>query len=234
MLLQQYLMTYFSHFDEVNDTHALSYEIEYLLGEKSSDIENLNVVATKILAIREAANFLYLISNPEKLAQVEAMAFLVGGASLNPVFVEVVKVGLLTAWALAESILDVRALLSGKRVPLLKGMDTWTTELENISDITNGYFMAKESTWGLDYENYLMVLLLMESNQEIAMRAMNVQEATIRDLYQNTEFGMDQLLVEASVEISYQYNPIFPFLEEINAEKRWKYQVWGKKKYGYY
>lgn len=234
LLFQQYLMTYLSQFQEEKETHALEYEIEYLLGNQSSDIENLKIVATEILAIREAANFMYLISNPSKIAKVESAAALVGATSLNPILAEVLKVGLLTAWAFAESVLDVRALLSGKRIPLLKSDETWTTELENIGEVLNGYPMAKESTWGMDYKSYLRVLLLMHNEQEIAMRAMNVQEGTIREIYQDNTFCLDELLVAVSMEITYGYNPVFPFLEVIDAEKRWKYQVLGKESYGYY
>ncbi|MBQ8518852.1 MAG: hypothetical protein IJ455_04485 [Agathobacter sp.] len=234
ILLQQYLLTYLSSFQNVQEGRALAYELEYLIGQKPSDIENLKVVATRLLTIREAANFLYLLSNPEKMAQAEAAATLIAGASLNPVLLEVVKIGILTAWALAESILDVRALLAGKRIALLKSEETWTSELFNMSEITNGFGMAKESSWGLNYENYLGVLLLLENEQTLAMRTMSVQEATIRKTYQDVSFQMDLLLTQASVQISYSYQPVFPFLRMIDAEERWKYAVSATANYGYY
>lgn len=234
ILMQQYLLTYMSGFQSEQKGRALVYELEYLLGQKSSDIENLKVVAVKLLAIREAVNFLFLISNPDKTAQAEAMAALLAGATLNPVLLSAVKMGLLTAWALAESILDVRAILAGKRIALLKSEETWTSELENISDMTNGFAMAKESLWGLTYENYLGVLLLLEKEETLAMRAMNVQEAAIRKTDSNTSFRMDALLTQTSVKITYSYKPIFPFLQEINADERWEYRVWATQNYGYY
>jgi len=234
LLLQQYLITYLSSFQNVQEDRALSYELEYLIGQKPSDIENLRVVSTRLLAIREAANFLYLISNPAKVAQAEAAATLMAGVSLNPVLLEVVKTGIVTAWALAESILDVRALLAGKRIALLKSEETWTSELTNICELTKGFSMAKESSWGLDYENYLGVLLLIENEQSLAMRAMNVQEAMIRKKYQDASFRMDKLLTQAEIKISYVYQPIFPFLHVINAEKRWNYEVSAIANYQYY
>ena len=234
VLFQQYLLTYMSYFQGEKEGRALSYELEYLIGEKSSDIENLKAVATKLLAIREAVNFIYLLSNPVKMAQAESVATLIAGASLNTVLIEAVKVGILTAWALAESILDVRALLSGKRIPLLKSDETWTTELAKLSEIMEGYPMAKESTWGLNYENYLGVLLLMEKEEEVAMRAMNAQEATVRMTYEDDAFGIDTLLVNTKVKIAYSYKPVFPFLQVIDAENQWEPRVWGRKSYGYY
>ena len=234
VLLQQYLLTYLSNFREIKSERALSYELEYLLGEKSSDIENLKVIVTRILAIREAANFLYLISDPAKVLQAETMATLIGGTSLNPIIIEVIKVGLLTAWALAESVLDVRALLAGKHVPLLKSEESWTLELENIGKITQEFCMAKESLLGLTYENYLGILLLFEEEQSLAMKTMNIQEATIQKEYGDSSFHLDTLITEAKATISYTYDLVFPFLEVVNAEKKWEYKICIEKEYGYY
>ncbi|MBQ2900479.1 MAG: hypothetical protein IJE49_01365 [Agathobacter sp.] len=234
ILLQQYLLTYMSSFQNVQEGRALSYELEYLLGQKSSDIENLKSVTTKLLAIREAANFLYLLSNPAKVAQADAAAALIVGASLNPILFEIVKTGILTAWAFVESILDVRALLAGKRIALLKSEETWTSELANLGEITKGFAMAKESTWGLNYENYIGVLLLLENEQTLAMRTMATQEATIRETYQDASFRMDMLITQACVRASYSYQPVFPFLSVMDAKEKWEYAVSATTNYGYY
>lgn len=234
LLFQQYLMTYMSNFHSTKENHALFYEAEYLLGGKESDIENLKVVVWELLAIREVINFTFLVSNPQKQAQVEAASMLVAGATLNPMAVNVIKVGIMAAWALGESILDVRALMAGKRIPLLKSEDTWTTELEKLNEIASGEAMAKEAKWGLGYEEYLTVLLLMAKEEDVAMRAMNAQEATIRTIYKDKSFRMDTLLAKVNMEAVYSYQPIFPFLQVIDAEERWEYKALGNAAYGYY
>lgn len=234
LLLQQYLMTYMSNFSEKKENRALSYEVEYLLGQKSSDIENLKVTANKLLAVREAANFLYLLSNTVCIAQAEAMAILLVGVTANPLLIQAVKIGLLTAWALAESILDVRAILEGKRIALLKSEESWTIALENLGEISKGFLMAKESKWGLDYEDYLGILLLLEQVNGLAMNSMNLQEATIRQNYADASFGMDTLIAQANVKVSYSYKPVFPFLQIINADNRWEYNLSADASYGYY
>ena len=234
ILLQQYLMMYLSSYYEKVQNRALSYELEYLIGKKSSDIENLNITAGKLLTIREAANFVYLLSNTACVAQAETMALLLVGATANPVLVEIVKMGLLTAWALAESILDVRALMAGKRIALLKSEETWTTELENLSGLSDGFPMAKECNCGLTYQDYLGLLLLFEEEESLAMHSMNLQEATIRKTDGDSSFGIDQLLTELSVSITYSYEPVFPFLREIDAEERWERRLSTSWEYGYY
>lgn len=234
LLLQQYLMTYMSNFAEEKENRALSYEVEYLLGQNSSDIENLKATANKLLAVREAANFLYLLSNSACMAQAEALATLFAGATANPILIKVVQIGLLTAWAMAESILDVRSLLAGKRVALLKSEESWTIALENLGEISKGFRMAKESRWGLAYEDYLGILLLMEGEQELAMHSMNLQEATIRQNYADESFNMDSLITQARVTVRYSYKAVFPFLHVINADDAWEYTATAEANYGYY
>ena len=234
IFLQQYLLSYMSNYRDVKSDRALSYELEYLAAQKDSDIENLKAVATRLLAIREAANFLYLASNPEKAAKAEEIALLFVGTTGNPVLIQVVKIGLLTAWSLAESILDVRALLAGRKIALLKSEETWTVELENMGEIVNGFAMAKEHTHGLSYELYMGILLFFEKEETLAMRAMNLQEATIRQKYQEASFRMDTLVTQAKVSISYSYQPVFPFLRVLDAQDRWEYKVFTNENYGYY
>lgn len=234
ILLQQYLLTYLSSFTDIKDNRVLSYELEYLIGKSYKDIDNLKITVTKLLAIREMANYLYLLSDSVRMAQVESMALFLVGATGNTILVETVKIGLLTAWALGESILDVRALLVGKKIPLLKNDRNWTLELEKMNDLSNKDFMANTSTVGFDYENYLGLLLLAENEQTIAMYSMNLQELLIRKQSADPMFCMDSLITQAKARVKYSYKPVFPFLHVIDAEKRWEYSVFAETEYGYY
>ena len=74
----------------------------------------------------------------------------------------------------------------------------------------------------------------MTEEEDMAMRALNAQEATVRKIYNNPSFGMDKLLGKVKLEICYSYQPVFPFLPVIDAEERWEYRVWGICNYGYY
>lgn len=233
ILLQQYVLTYMSNFCDFKENHFLDYEVEYLIGGKSSDKENMKIVISQLLFIREIANFLYLTTDVSKVSAAEGLALTLVGLSANPILIETVKVGLLTAWAFAESVLDVRALLQGKRIPLLKSEESWTLEIENIASIGEGYSSAKNSKWGLTYKEYLGILLLFQEENTIAMRAMDVQEATIRQKGENPDFKMDQLIVKCFAEITYDYAPLFYALEEIIPEKGWKYETSSRVEYGY-
>lgn len=234
VLLQQYLQSYLSNYRDCLPERALSYELEFLLGRRSSDIENLKIVVAKLLAIRGAANFMCVVSNPEKVAKAEALAIMCMGASLNPALVQVIKIGLLTAWAFVESVLDVRALLAGKRIPWLKSDEYWTSNIENMAALTSEFAMAKECTYGVTYKGYLGILLLFEQEKQLAMHTMDLQEATIREKYGDMNFRIDAIVTQAEASIVYKYAFIFPFLEVVKAEDKWPNRVLGKSNYSYY
>lgn len=234
VLLQQYLMTYLSSYGNKKENRCLSYELEYLIGQKNGDLENLQSVVGQLLMIRTAANLLYLSTDAVKQEEVRLLALALGGASLNPILINVIKAGLLTAWAFLESVLDVRGLLCGKRIPLLKNPDLWTLDIGDISTVTSGYAMAKEGAMGLTYEDYLGILLLFQEEKTLALRAMDVQEAAIRKKYELDDFRMDQLLTRAEVRISYEYHSANPLTEILQVQPGWSYTFSSKQSLGYY
>lgn len=230
VLLQQYLLTYMSHFLEGKE-HSMQYEVEYIVGGKNTEIENLKAVVNKLLLIREAANFLYLSTSPQKVEQARVLAIAIAGASLNAILIEAVKTALLVAWAYAESILEIRTLLSGKKIALIKSDTTWNLDLDYITKIGEGYKMAKECKNGLDYEAYLGLLLLMESETKLAKRAMDMQEITLQEKYENASLHLDDWIIDVKTSVTYGYRPVFFSMQK--GIPSWNYQMIAEEQYGY-
>lgn len=230
VLLQQYLLTYMSSYTDEKQ-HALCYELEYLIGGKSTDIANMNAVVTQLLRLRAASNFLYLLSSPIKVEQARLLAIAIAGASLSPTLIGIVKNAVLIAWAFAESILDIRTLLAGGKIALMKSNTSWTLGLDFITTIGEGYAKAKESNLGLDYEGYLGILLLLQEESVLAKRSMDMQEATLRKLYSSQDFCMEEWITQAEVEVSYSYKPVFFRIDSVLP--LWKYEMIVQKEFGY-
>ena len=230
VLLQQYLLTYMSNYTDEKG-HALGYELEYLIGGKSTDIANMKVVVTQLLGLRAASNFLYLLSSPTKVEQARLLAIAIAGASLSPAIIGIVKNAVLIAWAFAESILDIRTLLDGGKIALMKSNSSWTLGLDFITTIGEGYSKAKESMYGLDYEGYLGILLLLQEESVLAKRSMDMQEATLRKLYSSQDICMEDWITYADLEVSYKYKPVFFSIESVLP--LWEYKVIVKKEFGY-
>ena len=209
VLFHQYLVHYLSSYTDGETDRGLNYELEYLIGGKSKDDENLKIAVHEILAMREALNFASLMASGEKQAEALALATLLAGATVNPAIIEAVKYGILAAWAYAESILDMRTLLQGGKIPMVKSDVEWTSDLDAIPTLLSGWCTAKSTKTGSSYEDYLGMLLFFHRAETLSKRAMDVQEATIRRVEGYEGFRMDCLICETKVNVTYEYVPVF-------------------------
>lgn len=78
VLFATYLAEYFPDFTQSDKKNSLYYEAEYLLAGLESDQKNLEAVAKKILSVRMALNYAYLLTDHTKQAEAEAMALTLG------------------------------------------------------------------------------------------------------------------------------------------------------------
>lgn len=194
-------------------------------------MENLKATVNQLLAIRESANFMYLVSSPQKVEQAQLLSTAIVGITLNSVLIETVKMAILVAWAFAESILDIRTLLAGEKIALLKNDSLWTTELESVKNLGQGYAKAKNCENGLDYTQYIGLLLLFQNENMLAKRAMDMQEATVRQLYQKETICMEDWIFEVRMSVSYAYNPVFFSMQNMVSD--WNYEITVDCEYGY-
>lgn len=230
VLLQQYFLTYMSNYLD-NKKHSMTYELEYLLGGKGSDVENMKSVVNQLLGIREAANFMYLMSDQTKVELAGSMALAIVGITGNAAIIEAVKIAVLSAWAFAESILDIRTLLTGGKIALVKNDAAWTMDLEDISTLGTSYAKAKNSEEGLSYKEYLGILLLFQEGNQLAKRGMDVQELTLQEKYNNKEIYLDEWIIDTEIEVTYHYNPVFFSIKRILPV--WNSEICVVEQYGY-
>lgn len=234
MLFYIYLNTCFSNYTSPMEGHAFAYEQEYLLFGEESDIENLKKTANLLLATREAANLAYLATDSDKKLLVEGIALAIAGESCNAIVVQVVQVALLAAWAYAESIMDVRALLQGKKIALMKSDQTWSSDIKNLSEVFSGDMAAIESEMGLSYNNYLQIFLLSKAKKQLAYRAMDLQELSICQLEGYGNFRMDHLIVDADISFCYRYHTIFMGMDSLTKDKKSYFSVQNQYRYSYW
>lgn len=205
VLFQQYLMEKLGNF--LNPAKGnLKYQIEYILGKAKDDVSNLKSIAKKLLLIREGVNFACLMADSTKRAQVEALALTIASAFLIPPAATVIEAALLLCWSFGESILDVRELFDGGRVPLIKSSSDWQLSLENLSGLLSGLDSERKGTSdGVSYEDYLQILLLTESKGTKVTKGMDLIEQTIRDGGRKN-FRMDSCITAAEVSVDIKAN----------------------------
>lgn len=180
-LFSTYLEEHFSNYVKQDQTNPLSYEMEYLLAGKETDEENLEWVAKKLLSIRIGINYAYLLTDETKLAETELIAGGICTILAAPEATELVKQALLFFWSYGESIMDLRALYRGKKVPMVKNVESWQLQLSNLiqGGVNEGMAMEAEGDNGITYEAYLRALLVAADTDKICMRALDLLEVNL-------------------------------------------------------
>ncbi len=208
-LFQYYLTKHFSSYAKKTHEGGMNYELEYILCGKKSDSENLTATVERLLAIREVENLISLKQDVNKVAQAKALAATATAVCLHPELEEAVSYGIMVAWAYLESVLDVRLLLSGGKVALIKSPLEWTSELGNLPACFNINTKAKECTKGISYQQYLLGLFSLESQEKIAYRALDLMEETLHQKEHYETVCMDHMLVETCFYGDLSGNPLF-------------------------
>ena len=221
LLFGEYLLQKCSYYGAEKEEGELLYELEYILAGKGSDTENLRRVASRLILLREVANVAYLYTDKKKLEEVDLMAWGLAIVALKPDIQPLIKQSIIFAWAYAESVQDVRILLSGGKVPLLKTADTWHLSLDHMLDYQNHLEQTKDGD-GLDYAMYLRMLLLMEKPHTKTERFMDIVEMNLRKTDGNRYFRMDGCMdgITASVRISGAGNNVCHVIKEYSYLNR--------------
>lgn len=233
VLLNQYFNNYFSCYTNQKSGHHMKYELEYLIAGKGEDAENLRTVIKELLAVREAVNMASIVTMEDKQAEALAMAVTLVGFTLNPAIIEFVKYAILAAWAFVESVLDLRTLLQGGKIPIIKTQLTWTSNLSELPSLLSGWSKAKESSTGFDYQSHMAALLFLQNNGKVCMRAMDMQEATVCSVEGYEDFKMDRIIVDAKVCATYEYSPVFLGFVTIVEKKMNNFRMQQTSHYSY-
>lgn len=225
ILFQEYLLKYFEAYPtgkteterEVSagqDTlsGSLEYEMEYLIVGKASDKKNLEGVLERILLLREAANFIYLQTDEQKKSEALTLATLLVGATGNGLLIKGVQQGILAVWAFAESVSDVRSLLAGEKIPIIKTSAEWSTDVGGLSK-ESGFKEAKSCKNGLEYKDYLRVLMFLTGRAKLCYRAMDLIERNLQAVDGYSDLRMDMLWDRCMIRYDYTARPMFLSLE---------------------
>lgn len=192
ILMQEFLKTLFGNAVTPRENGSLSYGIEYLICGKESDRENLKSIVKKILMVREIANYLYLQTDESKKAEAMTVASAIAGALVSPELLPIIEQGVLAAWSYVESICDVKALLSGGKIPLIKTSGSWHTQLSHLGEAVENDYTGESK--GFSYENYLDVLLYEKTVKQISYRGMDLMEWQLKEQPHGKNCRMDHMI----------------------------------------
>ena len=205
-LLNEYAVSYFASFCKKAEK-PFCYEQEYLLQGKDSDRENLEQTLRQLIAVREALNLVTLYGSQTLRSQAEALAFSITGAVGLAPLTTVVSFFIMTVWAFAESVEDVRILLAGGRVPFLKTADEWRVSLSGLAEQGAAVWKtvqredgAQQEGRGSDYQGWLRMFYLMEDKTTLCYRMMDLIQNTIA--IRQPSFRMERCAVSLEASLS--------------------------------
>lgn len=234
VLALEYLDHYYADYTGApSEEHAVSYEMEYVLCGKTTDKANLEAVVDRLLLIREAANVIHIVEDADKRNEAKAIANALAGFTGNAVVIQLVQIGIIAAWGFIESIQDVRALLRGDKIALLKSKNQWTTDITNLVQSFQSTSKAKNCDNGLSYADYLKLLLWLLPEKELAYRMMDVMEHNIRCIpaYQNCR--MDHMICRMEYATGFEADAFFSKLAVIGSGKPGSLKFSCRKSFSY-
>ncbi len=204
-----YLNSKFSCYTDYSDNTAteneLCYELEYILNRNKSEKENLSVAIKQLVLLRSGLNLAYLFTDAEKIGICHTAAMALVGSIPVPGIVAATTLVMMYAWATAEAIVDVRNLTAGKTVPVIKTKSSWNLSYENCFNL-DSYLNDCDSSpgtslTGLNYKQYLLILLYKESDAHLYLRTMDLIQLNIAKKY-NSSFVMMGMISGADITLS--------------------------------
>lgn len=201
-LLVTYFMEKCGRYGNPKETSKMSYQLEYLLHGEDRDLDNLRQTAEQILWFRQAANASYLFSDSQKKGQAEAAASAAAFILMTPELKEVITPVILFSWSYAESVKDVRMLLDGKKIAVVKDSESWNTPFYHLLTFKAHLGEYKECESGMDYEDFLAMFLLMKKENMLSWRMEDIMEWDIRNTPGNSNFRIDGCIANIRAKIA--------------------------------
>lgn len=237
-LMGQYILDYFTCYTDKTEiekeSKSLDYEMEYILGGYKNDRENLNYVVNKVIIIREGFNLIYLFKNMECREEAYLLAVSLVGFTGMPLVIRLTQLLIMGAWAYAESLLDVRDLLNGYSVKILKSESDWNLSLNEIGKIADKD-SGKKSNNGLCYKEYLRFLLFMESTGKQTSGIMDIIQLNIKNRY-NDNFDISQCILAVTAKIECRVERLFTslgFIKQVILDNTSEFMFCLKISYSY-
>lgn len=230
--LEVYFNQYFGCYMEEKNDSKLLYEREYLLFGKSKEQENLVCMILYLIAFRTLFTMLEIIKTPQKMVQLQNMAMSVAGITGIPLLISMTKYMMLLLWSVEEAVIEISAILQGKKLPVVKGSGGMLSYQEIFSFhpklVAQKVKLIPTIEKGAGYQEYLMLFSLTRSIKSKVYYAMDLIQENIRYKYRDS-FRMRNVLIQVDFSImtklkkKYDTNLFSEQAYELNWRQRYSY-----------
>lgn len=199
--------------DRAGSSALLDYEMEYIIGGEHNDRENVYKVINQLSVIREGVNLSYLISSQDKMSEAYMLAAALVGVTGCDLAVRLVQYIIVSIWAYAESIVELRKLLAGETIALIKNRDNWILQLSSLVDeklnlqslinnitsyeaVNNNKVEENGRDNGIGYKEYLKLLIMYMNKSDRNYRIAALMELRMI-MYGHSGFRMKNYIYAA-------------------------------------
>jgi len=227
--LELYSMKYFHCYGESTPYTRLNYEREYLIFGKEEDKSNLLYMVLYLVAIRTLLNMVMILKQPDRMLQLDTLSTGIAGFTGIPVLVAVIKYSVLLLWSVEEALVDVAALLQGKRIAVMGSGQVCLDELLFMNRMTierkaNRYLEGV----GAAYSDYLALVSLTKRTKVKTYRALDLIQENLRLRYRDS-FRIRNVVTEISYETVTKVKPML----DVGVFPRASYRLRKEKKAAY-
>lgn len=209
LFFQRYIVLHTSNCLKLKESEVLDYELEYVLYGKESDFDNLAAVTRELFFIRQISNMTHIYTDHYKSQNVQNLAALIGIVTKTEAALGIYETLIVLLWSFAESIVDIRSLFEGERIPLFKTYESWYWDITLLVDVDS--FLSGINTsnqLGLVYEDYLGILLSLKDSETITKHFLDVVEMNIRNTVGNQNFRIDGCSDSLEIEVLIKGNNV--------------------------
>ena len=211
---------------------SVPYGLEYLISGKKSQKEAFGAVINHLFLIRTMTNFLYVEKDSALQAQSLETATALAAPLMAEAFIPVIQKGILMVLSMEEACIDITALLQGRRVPVFKSRGNFQMQYAQICLANRKLFHDKAKSFpqegdglldgngrtGLGYTQYLWLMLMMQSWDELYQRTLDIVQFDLRERFNQT-FTLDHCICRTGVVVTYDLPVLFNRLvDERNYE----------------
>ncbi len=224
LLLNAYITEHMTNYtsEQFKVGQVLKYEQEYIITGEYEEEDSFYSVIIELLVLRILMNSISVIADSEKTSKAEATAAKAVGWVPVAGITQVVKYIILIYWAYCEAVVEVSALLNGKKVPIYTTKEDFKVEYSDLLSMNKEYVKKAVTNYEcksyltLSYSQYLFLLMLFVSDINLVYRSLDLIQENLRYEY-DENFRIKNCLFSYSCEAKgYMKQKFFklPFIQQ--------------------
>lgn len=202
-----------------DNNYAFGNEAEYILYGFDSNTKNKASAYGTIFALRLGFNSIYAFKEYWKDATITSVAAAISAATYGVVPPALIKVAIILALAVAETVHDIAMLKAGMPVAVIKTKSTWAMQFSSVfgGDANLANVSGKNKNHGnfdlsLRYSDYIKIFLMISlaagNEDKIYTRLSDVIQCNMAHITKNNAYSLSSCTTWFTVSSKVRVNPL--------------------------